>query len=162
MVDHINIEDLEVALSRFDAKVCEFEKKAFTPGQAPPPPMTAPQGPPPGAPAGPPPGAPVGPPPPGAPMDPNAMPPQGPPPGAPMDPNAMPPGPQGPPPPGGPPMDAGFEKKLTDLFGGVNQMAQVVATQEKRLQEMSSRMEQLEQLLDKQQNALKQPAGFEG
>lgn len=157
MVDHINIEDLEVALSRFDAKVYEFEKKAFTPGQAPPPPMTAPQGPPQGAPAGPPP--------PGAPMDPNAMPPgpQGPlPPGGPMDPNAMPPGPQGPPPPGAPPMDAGFEKKLTDLFGGVNQMAQVVSTQEKRIQEMSSRMEQLEQLLDKQQRALKQPAGFEG
>jgi hypothetical protein len=32
MVDHINIEDLEAALSRFDAKVYEFEKKAFTPG----------------------------------------------------------------------------------------------------------------------------------
>jgi hypothetical protein len=59
-------------------------------------------------------------------------------------------------------MDAGFEKKLTDLFGGVNQMAQVVSTQEKRIQEMASRMEQLEQLIDKQQKALKQPAGFEG
>jgi hypothetical protein len=57
-------------------------------------------------------------------MDPNAMPPQG----APMDPNAMPP--QGAPmdPNAPPPMDAGFEKKLTDLFGGVNQMAQVVST----------------------------------
>lgn len=143
MVDYININDLESALSVFDRKINEFEKKAFTPGQAPPPPMTAQQGPP---------------------MDPNAMPPQG----APMDPNAMPPQggmpPQGPPmdPNAPPPMDAGFEKKLTDLFGGVNQMAQVVSTQEKRLQEMSSRMEQIEQMLNKQQQALKQPAGFEG
>jgi hypothetical protein len=56
-----------------------------------------------------------------------------------MDPNAAP-----------PPMDAGYEKKLADLFGGVNKMAELVSTQEKRIQEMSSRMEQLEQTISTQ------------
>ena len=107
--------------------------------------------PPPGGPGMPPPGDPgMMPPPPGA------MPP---PPG---DPGMMPPppgGPQGG--PGGMNIGGEFERKLAELFGGVDQMAQVMTQQEKKIEVMGSRLEQLEKLIDKQNAALKDPAPFE-
>ena len=154
MVQHIDITELEKALTKFDNKVQEFSKAAFTQTAPPPPPVT--QAPPPGA-MPPPPGDP-GMPPPG---DPGMMPP---PPGA-MPP---PPGDPGMPPPGGPQGGPGgmniggeFERKLAELFGGVDQMAQVMTQQEKKIEIMGSRLEQLEKLIDKQNAALKDPAPFE-
>ena len=156
MVQHIDITELEKALTKFDNKVQEFSKAAFTQTAPPPPPVT--QAPPPGAMPPPPPGGP-GMPPPG---DPGMMPP---PPGAmppPGDPGMMPP------PPGGPQGGTGgmtiggeFERKLAELFGGVDQMAQVMTQQEKKIEVMGSRLEQLEKLIDKQNAALKDPAPFE-
>ena len=167
MIEYINIEDLNKAIATFDNKVAEMYKAAFTQGTPPPPPMT--QQPPmdPAAAQG------------GAPMDPNAMPPmdpsmaqggapmdpsmaQG---GAPMDPNAMPPmdpsmaqGAGAPPPGIGPEL----EKNLTALFGGVEQMSQVITQQQDQIQTMSTRLQQIEQMLDEQNKALQTPAGFEG
>ena len=157
MVQHIDITELEKALTKFDNKVQEFSKAAFTQTAPPPPPVT--QAPPPGAMPPPPPGGP-GMPPPG---DPGMMPP---PPGAmpppPGDPGMMPPppgGPQGG--PGGMNRGGEFERKLAELFGGVDQMAQVMTQQEKKIEVMGSRLEQLEKLIDKQNAALKDPAPFE-
>lgn len=157
MVQHIDITELEKALTKFDNKVQEFSKAAFTQTAPPPPPVT--QAPPPGAMPPPPPGGP-GMPPPG---DPGMMPP---PPGAmpppPGDPGMMPPppgGPQGG--PGGMNIGGEFERKLAELFGGVDQMAQVMTQQEKKIEVMGSRLEQLEKLIDKQNAALKDPAPFE-
>lgn len=131
MVQHIDITQLEKALTKFDNKVQEFSKAAFTQTAPPPPPVT--QAPPPGA--MPPPGG-----------DPGMMPP---PPG----------GPQGG--PGGMNIGGEFERKLAELFGGVDQMAQVMTQQEKKIEIMGSRLEQLEKLIDKQNAALKDPAPFE-
>ena len=162
MVQYLNISEIEQALRRFDIKVDEFQKQAFTQAGPPPPPVT--QGPPP---------VPQGPPPPPGPQGP--PPPPGPPPG-PMGP---PPGPEGPPPmdpsgqpmpPGPPPpdaqaqmgMDANFEKKLSELFGGVSQMANIITEQDKKINMLSQRLEQMEGNISKQNQALKRPAGFEG
>ena len=151
MIEYINIEDLNRAIATFDNKVDEMYKAAFTQGTPPPPPMT--QQPPmdPAMAQG------------GAPMDPNAMA-QG---GAPMDPNAMPPmdpamvqgGGTPPTPPG---IGPELEKNLTALFGGVEQMSQVITQQQDQIQTMSTRLQQIEQMLDEQNKALQTPAGFEG
>lgn len=156
MVQHIDITELEKALTKFDNKVQEFSKAAFTQTAPPPPPVT--QAPPPGAMPPPPPGGP-GMPPPG---DPGMMPPPGAMPPPPGDPGMMPPppgGPQGG--PGGMTIGGEFERKLAELFGGVDQMAQVMTQQEKKIEVMGSRLEQLEKLIDKQNAALKDPAPFE-
>ena len=137
MIEYINIEDLNKAIATFDNKVAEMYKAAFTQGTPPPPPMTQ-----------------------QPPMDPAAA--QG---GAPMDPNAMPPmdpsmaqGAGAPPPGIGPEL----EKNLTALFGGVEQMSQVITQQQDQIQTMSTRLQQIEQMLDEQNKALQTPAGFEG
>lgn len=170
MIEHFDIEELNKAISTFDAKVAEFEKAAFTQMGPPPPPVTQQD--------------PNAAPPQGAPMDPamaqGGMPPMDPamaqggmPPmdpammqgGAPMDPAMA----QG----GMPPMDSAaaqqggtmgpeLEKNLTALFGGVEQMAQVITQQQDQIQTMATRMQQIEQMLDQQNKALESPAGFEG
>lgn len=132
MIEYINIEDLNRAIATFDDKVAEMYKTAFTQGTPPPPPMTQ-----------------------QPPMDPNAMP-QG---GAPMDP-AMAQGAGAPPPPPG--IGPELEKNLTALFGGVEQMSQVITQQQDQIQTMSTRLQQIEQMLDEQNKALQTPAGFEG
>ena len=138
MIEYINIEDLNKAIATFDNKVNELYKKAFTQGGPPPPPVTQ-----------------------QPPMDPamaqGGMPP--------MDPAMA----QG----GMPPMDPAqqggqpsigpeLEKNLTALFGGVEQMSQVITQQQDQIQTMSTRLQQIEQMLDEQNKALQSPAGFEG
>jgi hypothetical protein len=135
MVDYININDLESALSVFDRKINEFEKKAFTPGQAPPPPMTAQQGPP---------MDPNAMPPQGAPMDPNAMPPQG----APMDPNAMPPQ-------GG--ISPELQQMLTQLADGMGEVATTSAEQQTAIDQLAKQQLSIEQQLQEIRNMLSDP-----
>ena len=139
MIEYINIEDLNRAIATFDNKVDEMYKAAFTQGTPPPPPMT--QQPPmdPAMAQG------------GAPMDPNAMPP--------MDPAMVQGGGTPPTPPG---IGPELEKNLTALFGGVEQMSQVITQQQDQIQTMSTRLQQIEQMLDEQNKALQTPAGFEG
>ena len=55
-----------------------------------------------------------------------------------------------------------LEKNLTALFGGVEQMSQVITQQQDQIQTMSTRLQQIEQMLDEQNKALQSPAGFEG
>ena len=164
MIEHINIEDLNKAINAFDSKIEEMYKQAFTQAGPPPPPVTQqPAGGPPMDPAMMQGGAPMdpaamqG----GAPMDPAMM--QG---GAPMDPAAMQGGAPMPPPPAegqaGPAIGPELEKNLTALFGGVEQMAQVITSQQDQIQTMSTRLQQIEQMLDQQNKALESPAGFEG
>lgn len=145
------IEQIRQAIRGFDASILQLEKSAFVPG---PPPQGPAGGPPPGDPAagGPPPG------------DPNAMPPQGPPPG---DPNAMPP--QGPPPgdpaaggaPGGP-MPPELEQVLSQLGGGMQEVAQTVEQQQATVEQLGSRQLELENKLQELMSSLKGPAPFEG
>lgn len=159
MIEYINIEDLNKAIDTFDNKVNELYKKAFTQGGPPPPPVTQ-----------------------QPPMDPamaaqGGMPPMDPAMAAqggmpPMDP-AMAQGGMPPMEGGMPPMDPAqqggqpgigpeLEKNLTALFGGVEQMSQVITQQQDQIQTMSTRLQQIEQMLDEQNKALQAPAGFEG
>ena len=149
MIEYINIEDLNKAIATFDNKVNEFYKSAFTQGGPPPPPVTQ-----------------------QPPMDP-AMAQGGMPPMDPAQQGGMPPMDPAMAQGGMPPMDptqqgapAGIgpelEKNLTALFGGVEQMSQVITQQQDQIQTMSTRLQQIEQMLDEQNKALQSPAGFEG
>lgn len=149
----VDITQIRAAISGFDAGILQLEKNAFVPG----PPAQGP------AAGGPPPGDPAAMPPPG---DPNAMPPQGPPPG---DPNAMPP--QGPPPPGDPaagappaggPMPPELEQVLSQLGGGMQEVAQTVEQQQATVEQLGSRQLELENKLQELMTSLKGPAPFEG
>lgn len=153
----VDITQLRAVISGFDAGILQLEKNAFVPG----PPAQGP------AAGGPPPGDPAAMPPPG---DPNAMPPQdpnmAPPPG---DPNAMPP--QGPPPPGDPaagappaggPMPPELEQVLSQLGGGMQEVAQTVEQQQATVEQLGSRQLELENKLQEILSSLKGPAPFEG
>lgn len=114
------------------------------------------QGPPPGGPGGPPPGP--GGPPPG---------PGGPPPG---DPNAggapggPPPGPGGPPPEGGGGLGPEGEQILSEVAGGMQEMAQTVESQQQQMDQITERMLALEQKEQDRDNKekLKEANPFEG
>lgn len=144
------IEQIRQAIRGFDASIIQLEKSAFVPG---PPPQGPAGGPPPGDPAagGPPPG------------DPNAMPPQGPPP--PGDPAAG-----GAPPPGDPaaggapggPMPPELEQVLSQLGGGMQEVAQTVEQQQATVEQLGSRQLELENKLQELMSSLKGPAPFEG
>lgn len=145
------IEQIRQAIRGFDASIIQLEKSAFVPG---PPPQGPAGGPPPGDPAagGPPPG------------DPNAMPPQGPPP--PGDPAAG----GAPPPPGDPaaggapggPMPPELEQVLSQLGGGMQEVAQTVEQQQATVEQLGSRQLELENKLQELMSSLKGPAPFEG
>ena len=148
------IEQIRQAIRGFDASILQLEKSAFVPG---PPPQGPAGGPPPGDPAagGPPPG------------DPNAMPPQGPPPGDPAA-GGPPPPPPGDPAaggaPGGPggPMPPELEQVLSQLGGGMQEVAQTVEQQQATVEQLGSRQLELENKLQELMSALKGPAPFEG
>lgn len=164
----VDIASIRAAISNFAASCQMLEKSAFVPG---------PQGgPPPGDPNAMPPGGdpnamPPGAPPPG---DPNAMPPGGdpnamPPPGDPNamppggDPNAMPPGgapPAGGPPPGGMPPE--LEQVLSEMGGGMQEIAQTVEQQQATVEQLGSRQLEIENKLQELSQLLKGPAPFEG
>lgn len=147
------IEQIRQAIRGFDAGILQLEKSAFVPG---PPPQGPAGGPPPGDPAA------AGGPPPG---DPNAMPPQGPPP--PGDPAAAG---GAPPPPGDPaaggapggPMPPELEQVLSQLGGGMQEVAQTVEQQQATVEQLGSRQLELENKLQELMSALKGPAPFEG
>lgn len=139
-----NIIDLDTAkkdLEWFDQNIEAFKKQAFV--QAPTGPgaqLTSPQG---GGPQGGPPMPPQG----------GQMPPQG-------DPNMPPPadpsaGAQGSIPPG-------LEQMLTELSGGVKNISILANNHDQVIAQLAQRMEKMEHMLDAQNKALKQPAGFEG
>lgn len=146
------IEQIRQAIRGFDAGILQLEKSAFVPG---PPPQGPAGGPPPGDPAA------AGGPPPG---DPNAMPPQGPPP--PGDPAAG----GAPPPPGDPaaggapggPMPPELEQVLSQLGGGMQEVAQTVEQQQATVEQLGSRQLELENKLQELMSSLKGPAPFEG
>lgn len=139
------IEQIRQAIRGFDAGILQLEKSAFVPG--------------------PPPQGPAGGPPPG---DPNAMPPQGPPP--PGDPAAGGAPPPPPPPPGDPaaggapggPMPPELEQVLTQLGGGMQEVAQTVEQQQATVEQLGSRQLELENKLQELMSSLKGPAPFEG
>ena len=147
------IAQIRQAIRGFDAGILQLEKSAFVPG---PPPQGPAGGPPPGDPAA------AGGPPPG---DPNAMPPQGPPP--PGDPAA---GGAPPPPPGDPaaggapggPMPPELEQVLSQLGGGMQEVAQTVEQQQATVEQLGSRQLELENKLQELMTSLKGPAPFEG
>lgn len=150
------IEQIRQAIRGFDASIIQLEKSAFVPG---PPPQGPAGGPPPGDPNAMPPGDPNAMPP----GDPNAMPPQGPPP--PGDPAA------GGPPPGDPaaaggapggPMPPELEQVLSQLGGGMQEVAQTVEQQQATVEQLGSRQLELENKLQELMSALKGPAPFEG
>ena len=137
----VDIASIRAAISNFAASCQMLEKSAFVPG---------PQG-------GPPPGDPNAMPPGG---DPNAMPPGAPPPG---DPNAMPPGgapPAGGPPPGGMPPE--LEQVLSEMGGGMQEIAQTVEQQQATVEQLGSRQLEIENKLQELSQLLKGPAPFEG
>ena len=148
------IEQIRQAIRGFDASILQLEKSAFVPG---PPPQGPAGGPPPGDPAA------AGGPPPG---DPNAMPPQGPPPpGDPAAGGAPPPPPPGDPAAGGAPggpMPPELEQVLSQLGGGMQEVAQTVEQQQATVEQLGSRQLELENKLQELMSALKGPAPFEG
>ena len=151
------IEQIRQAIRGFDASIIQLEKSAFVPG---PPPQGPAGGPPPGDPNAMPPGDPNAMPP----GDPNAMPPQGPPPGNPAAAG-------GAPPPGDPaaaggapggPMPPELEQVLSQLGGGMQEVAQTVEQQQATVEQLGSRQLELENKLQELMSALKGPAPFEG
>ncbi len=146
------IAQIRQAIRGFDAGILQLEKSAFVPG---PPPQGPAGGPPPGDPAA------AGGPPPG---DPNAMPPQGPPPGDPAAGGAPPP-PPGDPAAGGAsggPMPPELEQVLSQLGGGMQEVAQTVEQQQATVEQLGSRQLELENKLQELMSSLKGPAPFEG
>lgn len=146
MSDIINLAMAKKDLEWFDQTVEEFKKQAFV--QAPAGPgaqLTPPQGGPQGGPPMPPQGAPMGPQ------------------GAPMPPQGAPTGPQGAPPSEGPQgaIPPGLEQMLTELSGGVKNISMLTSNHDQLIAQLTQRLEAMEHMLDAQNKALKQPAGFE-
>lgn len=158
----IDIASIRAAINNFAASCQMLEKSAFVPGpQGGPPPGAMPPGGDPNAMPPPPPGGDPNAMPPGAmpPGDPNAMPPPGAmPPGG--DPNAMPPGGAPPPPAGGMPPE--LEQVLSDMGGGMQEIAQTVEQQQATVEQLGSRQLEIENKLQELQSLLKGPAPFEG
>ena len=185
-MQQLDIKELMSLCDQFDNGRALLKKQAFVPGAGAPPPQAPPVDPQTGMPIDPNTGQPM-PPPQGG--DPNAMPPGGgpPPPGGPGgpppgDPNAMPPGGPGGPPPdgaGGPPPDGAggppppdggggvppeVEGALTDMAGGLNQLAQASEAQQQQTDQLSKRMMDIEQRMDdkEKEEKLNEAAPFEG